>query len=60
VKQLLAESDLPLTQIASLAGYAHPEYMSVVFKRETGQTPGQFRAAANPGYGAGRAVGERV
>lgn len=51
VKQLLAESDLPLTEIAGLAGYAHPEYMSVVFKRETGQTPGQFRAAANPGFG---------
>jgi LacI family transcriptional regulator len=50
VKQLLAESDLPLGQIATLAGYAHPEYMSVVFKRETGQTPGQFRAAANPEF----------
>jgi LacI family transcriptional regulator len=50
VKQLLAESDLPLGEIAALAGYAHPEYMSVVFKRETGQTPGQFRAAANPQY----------
>lgn len=57
VRQLLAESDLALTEIAALAGYAHPEYMSVVFKRETGQTPGQFRAASNPqfaqaGYGA--------
>ena len=50
VKQLLAESDLPLGRIAVLAGYAHPEYMSVVFKRETGQTPGQFRAAANPAF----------
>lgn len=47
VKQLLAESDLSLDQIAGLAGYAHPEYMSVVFKRETGQTPGQYRAATN-------------
>lgn len=52
VKQLLAESDLPLSDIAALAGYAHPEYMSVVFKRETGQTPGQFRANSNPGFGA--------
>jgi LacI family transcriptional regulator len=50
VKQLLAESDLPLGEIAALAGYAHPEYMSVVFKRETGQTPGQFRASANPQF----------
>ena len=47
VRQLLAESDLSLDQIAPLAGYAHPEYMSVVFKRETGQTPGQYRAATN-------------
>ena len=56
VKQLLAESDLLLTQIAGLAGYAHPEYMSVVFKRETGQTPGQFRAASNPQF-AGATTG---
>ncbi|HZK82552.1 MAG TPA: helix-turn-helix domain-containing protein, partial [Humisphaera sp.] len=48
VRQLLAESDLSLDQIAPLAGYSHPEYMSVVFKRETGQTPGQYRAATNP------------
>lgn len=54
VKQLLAESDLPLDQISPLAGYAHPEYMSVVFKRETGQTPGQYRAAGNPGFARGR------
>jgi LacI family transcriptional regulator len=45
VKQLLAETDLPLERIAALAGFEHPEYMSVVFKRETGQTPGQYRRA---------------
>jgi LacI family transcriptional regulator len=50
VKELLAESDLPLNEIASLAGYTHPEYMSVVFKRSTGQTPGQFRSTANPDF----------
>ena len=60
VKQLLAESDLPLTEIAGLAGYAHPEYMSVVFKRETGQTPGQFRAGANPQFVAASRVSQRV
>lgn len=43
IKQLLAETDLPLASIADLAGYEHPEYMNVVFKRETGQTPGQYR-----------------
>ena len=48
VKQLLGESDLPLEKIAALAGYSHPEYMSVVFKRETGLTPGDYRTQANP------------
>jgi LacI family transcriptional regulator len=54
VKQLLGESDLPLDRIASLAGYSHPEYMSVVFKRETGQTPGQYRTLTNPTFVSGR------
>jgi LacI family transcriptional regulator len=43
VKQLLSDSDLSLEAIARLAGYVHPEYMSVVFKRITGITPGQYR-----------------
>jgi AraC-like DNA-binding protein len=43
IKQLLAETDLPLKQIARLAGYKHSEYMNVVFKRLTGQTPGRYR-----------------
>jgi LacI family transcriptional regulator len=42
-KQLLAETDLALVAIARLAGFKHVEYLSVVFKRETGQTPGQYR-----------------
>lgn len=49
VKQLLAETDLSLERIADLAGYQHPEYLSVVFKRETGQTPGQFRRCMQTG-----------
>jgi LacI family transcriptional regulator len=43
VKELLSETDLSLEQVAKLAGYKHPEYMSVVFKRLTGQTPGHYR-----------------
>lgn len=43
VQQLLAETDLSLESIARLAGFFHPEYMSVVFKRMTGLTPGQYR-----------------
>uniref|UniRef100_A0A7C2JYV1 DNA-binding transcriptional regulator n=1 Tax=Schlesneria paludicola TaxID=360056 RepID=A0A7C2JYV1_9PLAN len=45
-KQLLAETDLKLDRIAELTGFEHPEYLSVVFKRITGQTPGQFRRGA--------------
>jgi len=37
-------TSLPLEKIARLAGFEHPEYMSVVFKRETGDTPGHYRA----------------
>ena len=43
VKELLADTDLPLAQISQLAGYKHPEYMSYAFKRETSQTPGEYR-----------------
>ncbi|OAI51793.1 XylR family transcriptional regulator [Planctomycetaceae bacterium SCGC AG-212-F19] len=51
VKQLLAETDLRLERIAELAGFEHPEYMSVVFKRATGETPGAYRRQAQGGKG---------
>ena len=44
-QQLLRETDLPLSQIATLTGFKHSEYFSVVFKRETSQTPGQYRGS---------------
>ena len=37
------ETDLPLAAVAHRAGYKHVEYMSVVFKRETGLSPSQYR-----------------
>jgi len=46
VKQLLTETDLTLYQVAERTGFEHVEYLSVVFKRETGRTPRQFRTAA--------------
>ncbi|GAB6165128.1 DNA-binding transcriptional regulator [Thermostilla marina] len=49
IRQLLTETDLSLEQIAEIAGFTHPEYMHVVFKRETGQTPGEYRSAAQVG-----------
>jgi LacI family transcriptional regulator len=43
VKQLLRETDMTLEQIAPKAGYGHKESLSTVFKRETDQTPGEYR-----------------
>jgi LacI family transcriptional regulator len=44
VKQLLTETDLPLETIAERTGFAHPEYLSVVFRREVGLPPSRYRA----------------
>lgn len=44
VKQLLRETDMTLEQISKRTGYSHKERLSAVFKRETGQTPGCYRA----------------
>lgn len=43
VKQLLEETEMTLEQIAPRAGYAHKESLSSVFKRETSETPGEYR-----------------
>ncbi|GAB2566928.1 XylR family transcriptional regulator [Gracilibacillus alcaliphilus] len=43
MKQLLSETDLPLSLIAEKIGFKHVEYMNVLFKRKTGLTPGQYR-----------------
>lgn len=42
-KQLIAETKLSLGEIAIRAGFEHPEYLSVVFKREEGVSPREFR-----------------
>lgn len=44
-RQLLTDTDWTLPRIAEATGIEHPEYLSVLFKREIGQTPGQFRQA---------------
>ena len=43
VKQLLAETDLPLAAIAERAGFDYPQSMAESFKRRFGLTPGDFR-----------------
>jgi LacI family transcriptional regulator len=42
--ELLIETNLHLKEIAQQTGFAHVEYLNVVFKRVTGETPGQYRA----------------
>jgi LacI family transcriptional regulator len=43
-KQLLAQTDFSLAMVAEKVGFEHTEYLSVIFKKKTGLTPGQFRA----------------
>ncbi|HEY2588984.1 MAG TPA: DNA-binding transcriptional regulator [Tepidisphaeraceae bacterium] len=47
VRQLLRETDEPLSNIASMVGIGHTEHLSVLFKRATGETPGTFRRRMN-------------
>ena len=42
-KELLRNTTLPVHKIARLAGFTHAEYMCVVFKRLTGESPGGYR-----------------
>lgn len=42
-RELLVHTDLPIDTIAERAGFNHREYLSVVFKRETGDTPAAYR-----------------
>lgn len=43
LKQLLKDPSLSLNAVAAKAGFAYQEVMIRFFKRETGQTPGDFR-----------------
>ncbi len=43
VKQMLIETELPLSEVAVRCGFDNPEYLPVVFRREIGQTPSNYR-----------------
>jgi LacI family transcriptional regulator len=43
IKELLFETDYPLKVIADMTAFEHIAYMSVVFKRFTGMSPGAYR-----------------
>lgn len=42
-KQLLATTDRTIPQIASLLRFCDQSYFTMVFRRQTGQTPGEYR-----------------
>jgi LacI family transcriptional regulator len=42
-RRLLVETDLPLSQIAEVSGFASQAYFSDLFKRQLGITPKQYR-----------------
>lgn len=44
VKDLLTQTDWTTRKIAAESGFLHVENLHNVFRRETGQTPGEFRA----------------
>ena len=46
VKQLLIDTELPLSRIASLSGFRYAESLCRLFKRKVGLTPGEFRKRA--------------
>ena len=42
-KQLLADTDLPVPQVAAASGFTSREYLACAFQRATGLTPREFR-----------------
>src|SRR5262245_61190182 len=42
-RQLLAETELPLAQVAAESGFAHQSHLSHVFRQELGRTPRAYR-----------------
>jgi len=40
---LITTTDLPIKQIAAMAGFAHVHYMTTIFHQRTGWTPAEYR-----------------
>ena len=68
VKRLLDTSSLSIQQIARRTGFSYVQYLTTVFRRQTGSTPAQYRArrhqrsqsgtlSRQAGEGGGEAVG---
>lgn len=46
VEELLRETDLTITEIASRTGFKHPEYLAAAFRVRYGLPPGRWRRQA--------------
>jgi LacI family transcriptional regulator len=46
--KILLQTDMPIYEVATRAGYATPEYMASSFLKATGQTPTAFRRQCAP------------
>jgi len=47
-RQLLVDTELSMAQIAGCAGFHDSRHFSIVFRRETGMSPTQFRSSFRP------------
>lgn len=45
-RRMIATSELPLKQVAAMAGFVHVNYMTTVFREHTGWTPAEYRKHA--------------
>ena len=45
-RNLLVATSLPLEEVARRVGLCHAQYLAAVFRRECGQTPGEYRRRA--------------
>ena len=48
-KQLLSETDYTLDIVAEKSGFNHAAYLSVLFKKHLGETPGEYRRKVTQG-----------
>ena len=55
-KHLLVESEVSIAVVAELAGFADASYLSVAFRRETGESPYGYRARHRTSRASGRAA----
>ncbi len=49
VRELLAQTELSLEEIADRTGFSYPEYLSTCFRKRDGKTPSAYRREAQSG-----------